>query len=1069
MCFAYYGRVDRFSARVEVIGANGAFRSSRRWEFWIGLDSERWKFTCLDLKQMFNDNSLMSHNGNKGIDEIGVTNIKISEIWVGNNPDENGEYRMRLDDSMLAFVENVDLVQAPVREAGIGMSDGRGVSEVVVYKSDDDNNQIQISFRRNYNSALKPEENEVCGWEVPEMKVLSINGEALTETVVSEKESVFENSDSSVRRQHASQPSKKWSGKIKIGETDFEASTATAEEIENVYSELGHNVDITMNEVCTSSYGMTVEWVDTVSPVPPFVNLTEISSGAESTNPTRKQLMPAGVWIQRATPNMLREASEVPKVTMNVGGSAVICFDENDCVFELETTDIAMVSVERVGNTIEVVLNENLPLLDIEAVVIGDVPCENLVVDGLKIICDIPSHVCGGENTVKVKKADFGYIIGSGTITTDFVLSSMSPVSGSRSGGTKVTLSGSGFCTKSQISQNFFIGNQQISLSKLEIVSNSQIVIIMPKQASGTAKKISLTGSLGKWFEFQEISVISQVDADLNVFGGVVTITGTNFGEAQGDSECILSGDSGIGASDIVTWSDTEVIAEFSALEVGTYEIELNIEDVGSAKGDFMVEVKIEISQIYPENASFYGRETVEIHGEGFGNNSDEVDVKVGQTKCEIISISNEFISCKTGKIDHSVTVYPTGQQVNNLGQTQPNFNNAVVRLGQSIKWCFSLSSAINFEIFETGETSLWRSQLLSNVKTGCIEKVFDTIGVFSFETEYLDSSNSLKFHNDVEVIESEEKSDKVVVSVAGFEASFSYAELSKTDICYTDVNTGEYLTRSVGSTPFITNWTEQNMFVNETIDLSFTSASFVQNSDFCITVELENSLVNCQFKSLENNIYTCSIVLSDAQANNLIPHEMYTIKVSTTHGKAVFVTNNPAQFWFEPEISSVNPSVGSLNGGTKVTVVGAGIGYEGVRVSLENVEVSVDLEASNYNTLVFETPENEAGHLKFEIILNGEIVEIDFEYAESATVNLGIFEEVAAGRNEITISASNLPENVSVQDLKVQVVVTNQPQIVNQHQWTYFEDLRVYYKKDDGNTYQNVVNKCRTLQGGFF
>ena len=629
LCFAYYGRVDVIHARTRVVGMNGGWSNYRRWEFNVNLESDRWVFKCLDLKQMYNDHSLMASKTASGIEGLQITNIEIKEMWAYNLADENGESKMVLDDTMLAFVDkDVELIEGPVREAGIGMSDGRGISDLLVNKISD--TEIKLSFRRNHNSALKPDENILCGWQVPELEILKINQQ---------------NPDSfDVVTNEISQPSQGWFGKISIGGVEFEASTATVEEIKNIYKELGFNVDVSFNSECSTSYGINVNWLDLEIPNVPFVNLTGLISDGEVSEGFSGQTKPAGVWIQRATPNMLREASEVPKITMNVGDSAVLCYADNDCEFELQESEHEIISVVKNGNYLTVTLNQNLDVLEIEGVFVGNKICENVSVVDTEISCELPNDICGGENIVKVKKQSFGYISGFGVIDVAFQLNSITPNSGSASGGTKVTLAGAGFCSvenMARFEEHFFINGEKYAPNSVEIISGNEMILSLPKleSISGT-KMISLSGSSSVSFNFQQISVITEVSSDINIFGGTVDISGTGFKTVQGKSSLTINGQT----AEILSWSDTFISGLFDNFLVGSFPVELDIEDSGLAIGNFSIDVVFEVHQIYPESSGFFGGEEIEIHGEGFGNNQDMVEINIGVSRCTPISVSNNLI-----------------------------------------------------------------------------------------------------------------------------------------------------------------------------------------------------------------------------------------------------------------------------------------------------------------------------------------------------------------------------------------------------------------------------------------
>ena len=360
--------------------------------------------------------------------------------------------------------------------------------------------------------------------------------------------------------------------------------------------------------------------------------------------------------------------------------------------------------------------------------------------------------------------------------------------------------------------------------------------------------------------------------------------------------------------------------------------------------------------------------------------------------------------------------------------------------------------------MYEMGETSVWRSEKLDNVKSGCVEKSFTEIGVFSFETEFLDDSFSLKFFNDVQVIEKEELTSDLILKSGDIYANFEFLQKPTDNICYSEANSNNFISRNYESTVVIDSWTSSNSFTQDEIELTIESTVFTQSS--CIFVSLKNSQIPCNFRSLQNNIYKCFITLNDAENYNLVPYQKYMIQVLTVDkGYAIFTENN--EFWFEPQITSITPAVGSINGGTIVTVSGEGVGFEDATVKFNSKNLNIDRNSSNYNTLIFETVSNPAENVIFEITVNNIVIEMNYEYSEDATVQL---ESVQHSNSEIQISTINLPQNYNFEQIEINLINKNQPIIENPESWTYFSDLRSYYRKIDGNSWQKVIDACKTL-----
>merc|ERR1712079_836413 len=173
---------------------------------------------------------------------------------------------------------------------------------------------------------------------------------------------------------------------------------------------------------------------------------------AELTDNFHNRRQIAGMWFQRVPANMLRESKPMPQVTMAVEDSLALCMDNQGCDYEM-LSDYIIEKIEIDGSTIKLTTERDWDLAKVASIKIGHVDCESVSKEGSgKITCQIPDHVCGGTNIVKVSIHNYGYAEMSNgdefTVEFDHNILTVSPSTGSIAGGQIVTLTGTRLCKR---------------------------------------------------------------------------------------------------------------------------------------------------------------------------------------------------------------------------------------------------------------------------------------------------------------------------------------------------------------------------------------------------------------------------------------------------------------------------------------------------------------------------------------------------------------------------------------------------------------------------------------------
>ncbi|XP_078071648.1 PKHD1 like 1, tandem duplicate 1 [Mustelus asterias] len=230
------------------------------------------------------------------------------------------------------------------------------------------------------------------------------------------------------------------------------------------------------------------------------------------------------------------------------------------------------------------------------------------------------------------------------------VISGIHPTTGSRAGGTVLTITGSGFANSSRTDTTWVsIGGSNCPITGLteseimctiETASNTSSPLTVYIAGCGFAKHSSNQTLL---FTFQpEVTSISPSRGSVEG-GTILTISGYGFTP----SFTVLIGGRNC---PILTESPVEKKCSTPAAPVGVFNVSLIADGVSStAPLSFTyIDTKLPvISQINPTTTRVTGGSNLTIHGSDFGNRSAESFVFIGSFECPILRWSNTNIVCR--------------------------------------------------------------------------------------------------------------------------------------------------------------------------------------------------------------------------------------------------------------------------------------------------------------------------------------------------------------------------------------------------------------------------------------
>lgn len=401
LCFAYYEQLQYIGFYAETTSSqnHGFLNNNQFWEKRIDLRTAapgEWAYECFDVKNLFNE--MLGDRGD--IDSLEIVSVKVWEIKIKQDwTSSEDRYPMIIDSLFVGYADNVATISPPVQSKGIKMNDGRGISSLTTWDQGGGIGAGSYSFDVKRDSTDKNERtSSVCGYRSPDIEVIEINGvpvDQVSDDYITSHGSVGINRDYTadgitVNWQHWHYAPSQISGTFSISNKVFDVSTVTESDIEQFYSERGENVKVNFDGTCKNGFSYEIEWTDDLYEPKEFVvDLDAITTGAlestvEITDRYDKMVQPAGVWIQRLTPNMVRQASSSPHVTVKVGDSQVICFEENECRFEFLANEnvVESISLSEANSQSSLAIIVSGDLKNIESVVLESgvqtFDCENL-------------------------------------------------------------------------------------------------------------------------------------------------------------------------------------------------------------------------------------------------------------------------------------------------------------------------------------------------------------------------------------------------------------------------------------------------------------------------------------------------------------------------------------------------------------------------------------------------------------------------------------------------------------------------------------------------------------------
>ncbi|XP_021369085.1 fibrocystin-L-like isoform X2 [Mizuhopecten yessoensis] len=683
------------------------------------------------------------------------------------------------------------------------------------------------------------------------------------------------------------------------------------------------------------------------------------------------------------------------------------------------------------------------------SVMLGGVACEVTSSTSTSISCTLGSTPAG-THMVGVNVAGFGLAHGS---DVNFICSagiiSFLPASSTLGGGVNLTLTGHGFRNDAMVT----VGGQPCP-----VISNSpgQLVCVIPPRTSAGSVTVvlamtgvaTITASDSFTYDSAITGQISSIShATSSVKGGeVITITGSGFGS---------SGSLIIGSTVVspVTFTDTMVSGPLPSLSTGGHAVKV-LKVTGAAVLSSTVptiQYILKVESVYPRRGSLYGGTNVTITGQGL---DAEADVKVGGHCCDVdaaTATATQIVCtiCYTGRthqIDNSGSdpVYGTGYSWNP--------KNLVVNIGDEVRWRWDVPQLVGTSLKVEQVRNATSKDAVpygfssgpAGLPSGWYDYSFNAPGRKYYWSGPLNSHTNNSVRGSINVERLESYVGDVSVHISGKEADYDITSgvsdppgpcqgsLCTISGCEDPEPTGGDPTNFrfkfwSCQTPNITAITPNQGTANENIVITGNGFSSTRSENkvmfgeaSCIVSEFSTTELKCKLDS------TTSPPISVRLFPDVIVENM---------GSAIPILEEKNRtFTLVPVVSSFSPILGSLEGNTQLTIVGAG--FQGSHPD-EDVTVTIGSNSCpitqlSYTSIVCSAPKsNSDGPKAVEVKVKavGQMVTAecdanpcDFNYDLGSTASVASVSPTSVDGSSTTLTITGKRMGGSTSDVSVTV-----------------------------------------------
>ncbi|XP_071946022.1 fibrocystin-L-like [Antedon mediterranea] len=644
----------------------------------------------------------------------------------------------------------------------------------------------------------------------------------------------------------------------------------------------------------------------------------------------------------------------------------------------------------------------------------GDIACEVQSCDETQIVCDVQNGKTGIYE-VEVNVVPFGYAESSTDVSFNYTvnITSIEPESGSESGGTEVNIYGHGFsnipeentvfigstrCVVTQSSFNFIICTLEVQNESRRRRSTNTVDVYVEIDNHSHSKDNAFTQDPALT---PTISSISPTSSSV-LGGGTIVILGSSYGTKEpmvtiNKLEC-----------SVTSFNDTEIQCTIPGNEPGIYDVTVSVPGKGYAKTGQQFSYDLVIEGIFPDHGSLQGGTTVFITGSGFGTNTSLVDVSFGFVTCDITDLNDDLIQCTSGSsgVVHTVTNQGKHEEYGVGYKWDPQVLKIIA--GDTVMWQWSTPALVDSVGYTVQQTADADSVVYDGegFYAGSRSKSGTYTYTFNNEGEYYYSSGPVNS----DVPEKDKFYLTGVIYVAPFRSvayplSVKLNEISANHDFSAQSNTPTDSSSCPGNDDTISGCSSAMPFISDTSLFSFAFwdcstanidviTPLIGSAEQTITIEGSGfSDVACENVVTIGYDHTCTVIFSNANLiectietnNSLLVGYYHKVSVNVKNrGYAMNFIDTLAErsYILVPSITSVDPSEGSLNGGTVLTIEGNGFSASSVDELIVSLgPESCLIQSFNYTHIICATTSHD---------VSGHIFNVAIELNHRSSINIG-------------------------------------------------------------------------------
>ena len=342
-----------------------------------------------------------------------------------------------------------------------------------------------------------------------------------------------------------------------------------------------------------------------------------------------------------------KDFSEDPQqVSVTVNKIKSNCSNLSGCVFAFKAVNTPMVTeffpttVNQTFQTIKF-FGSGFPTSKLDVhVKMGSVACEVTESFEGKIECSLPGLVAGTHDVVvNVDLKGDAQFSTSSRITSEALLSLVSPSSIGKNGGVELTLQGNGFDSLENKTTVTVAGKH----CPVTTVVVNIIKCTAPAHTCGTsvcdARVIVTVNSKNHpvgivVFDDADTPSVSSISPNASRGGDLLTVTG-NFKSSSSDNITVVIGGK---SCQVTTATSSQITCKLSPRAAGTFPVNVMVANKGLATSTAVFTYKVEINSVSPSESGFGGERVITVRGYGF---SAAAEVTICGSTCPLVSLDN--------------------------------------------------------------------------------------------------------------------------------------------------------------------------------------------------------------------------------------------------------------------------------------------------------------------------------------------------------------------------------------------------------------------------------------------